>query len=326
MSSNAQSTVGRQAGGAPQSTVGRQAGGEVQSDESLAWIDAGGGYQLSLQGEKLVCKNAKGKVLSAVPKDVRDGDVAEQLIALREWLETHRAECRETVETWMLRSLPVPRHVLAQVFPDPAWKTLLENAIVAPMAADGAPDLLSAGFIKAADAEKGLGIVDLDGESRWLAGETVALPHPILLDDLNDFRTLAAELALSQGLSQLFRETFARAKIVDAESESVGDFDGGEFDLLMQALNQCRKLGYRVRGSNAICRVFEQGRIVEARYWVGDGDPQYETETGQLVFVDGHDASLKLGEVGPIAWSEGMRMASAIYAARKVEKEESDNA
>ncbi len=175
--------------------------------ETLHWVDAGAGYQLALDGEKLVCKNAKGKVLASVPKDVREGEMAESLIALREWLENHAAECRETVETWMLRSLPVPRAVLAEVFADAAWRVLVENAVVAPVDAEGEPDLLSAGFLRAADAAKGLGIVDLDGETRWLTQETVLLPHPILLGDLHDFRTLAGELELNQGLPQLFRET-----------------------------------------------------------------------------------------------------------------------
>lgn len=296
--------------------------------DTLHWIDAGGGYQLALDGEKLVCKNAKGKVLASVPKEVRDGEAAESLVALREWMENHTAECRETIEAWMLRSLPVPRAVLAQVMADPAWGGLLTHAVVAPVGADAEPDLLSAGFLKAADAQKGLGIVDLDGETRWVTTETVLLPHPILLADLNDFRTLAGELALTQGLSQLFRETFPRGvlegKPVRPEDDSVDAFEGGEFDQLLHALGHCRRLGYRVRGGYALTRVYERGGIVEARYWLGDGDPQWETSTGDLSWVDAQDRALPLGEVGPIAWSEGVRMAAALYAQRKVEKDEED--
>lgn len=297
---------------------------------ALHWVDAGGGYQLALQGEKLVCRNAKGKVLASVPKDVRDGDVAEQLLALSEWLENHEAECRETVEAWMLRSLPVPRAVLGQIWPDPAWQRLIANAVLAPVGPEGDPDLASAGFLRGVDPEKGLGIVDLDGETRWLTCDAVALPHPILLDDLNDFRTLAGELGLQQGLSQLFRETFARGtvngKAVNPEADTVDAYEEGEFELLLHVMQQCRKLGYRVRGGYAICRVYEKGGIVEARYWVGDGDPQWETSTGDLSWVDAEDRALELGQVGPVAWSEGMRMASAIYAARKVEEEGNDDA
>lgn len=296
--------------------------------ETLHFIDAGGGYQLALDGEKLVCKNAKGKLLASVPKEVRDSEIAESLTALREWLENHNAECRETTETWMLRSLPVPRAVLAEIFADSAWRVLIENAVVAPLSPDGEPDLLSAGFLRAADPSKGLGIVDLDGETRWLNHESVTIPHPILLGDLNDFRTLAGELQLSQGLPQLFRETFVRGtvggKAIDPTHESVDAYEGGEFELLLHVLGHCRRLGYRVRGGNALARVYERGGIVEARFWVGDGDPQWETSTGDLSWVDAQDRALPLGEVGPIAWSEGLRMASALYAARKVQKESED--
>ena len=69
-----------------------------------------------------------------------------------------------------------------------------------------------------------------------------------------------------------------------------------------------------MRGGYAVCRVFEDGRTVEARCWVGADDPYYETETGDLVFTDRQGTALPLGQVGPVAWSEGTRMAAALYA------------
>ena len=45
-------------------------------------------------------------------------------------------------------------------------------------------------------------------------------------------------------------------------------------------------------------------------------------ETAQLSWVDGRERTIKLADVGPVAFSEGMRMASSIYAARVVEKPE----
>jgi len=51
-------------------------------DDGGGWIDAGNGYQLTLDGGKLVCRNDKGKKLSSVPKEIKDGDIAEQLEAL----------------------------------------------------------------------------------------------------------------------------------------------------------------------------------------------------------------------------------------------------
>ena len=102
---------------------------ESVDEAGLGWIDAGKGYALTLDGGKLAARNDKGKRLSSVPKDLRDGEVADQLEGLRDWLAEHDRECMATVDQWLLRSLPVPRAVLEQVWDDPAWRTPLENAV-----------------------------------------------------------------------------------------------------------------------------------------------------------------------------------------------------
>ena len=292
--------------------------------DNLHWTAAPDGYQLALDGAKLLCKNAKGKLLTSVPKPVRESDAAENLIALRDWLAEHALQCRQTVEAWMLRSLPVPRAVIAAVWPDAAWRGVLENAVVAPVDAAGVPDLLGVGLLRAADATKGLGIVNLDGETVWLAGDTIALPHPILLPELNDLRGLLGELGLSQGLPQLFRETYTKPKDLRGDDTELSTYSDGEFEELNHAWAQCRKLGYRCSGGNALCQVFEGDQTIEARYWLGDGDPVWEAQTGDVVWVDRDDNALELRAVGPVAWSEGVRMAAAIYAARQVESEDDD--
>ena len=58
-------------------------------ENGLGWIDAGKGYQITLDGGKLAAKNDKGKRVSSAPKEIRDGDVADQLDALRDWLVEH---------------------------------------------------------------------------------------------------------------------------------------------------------------------------------------------------------------------------------------------
>ena len=294
---------------------------EVSRDD-LAWVGAGDAHDVALDGTKLVCRNAKtGKRLASVPKKAKQTDAAQQLLALRDWLEQHERECSDAVEVWMLRSLPVPRQVLGAVWDDSAWRSVLENSVVVPVDEDGELDQDAAGFFRGADAEKGLGVVNLDGETDWLDTELLTLPHPILLEELDDYRELAGELGLNQGISQLFRETWSKAADLDQKSSSVRDFADGKFEQLNFALGKCRTLGYRVRGGYAVCPVWEGGKQVEARYWIGADYPESETWTGDLLWVDEEERSLKLGEVGPVAYSEGVRMASAIYAARKVEEE-----
>jgi hypothetical protein len=259
-----------------------------------------------------------------VPKDVKETDAYEQLDNLREFLASHEQECAETVETWMLRSLPVPASVLMAVWDDPAWRRTLENAVVVPVSAPS-----SGGFFRGVDAARGIGVVDRDGETRWLRLETVEIPHPIGLPALDDLRALSTELSLSQGIPQLFREVFDKPRVYDANATAVTSFAGGQFKQLNHALSTCRKHGFRVSGGSATCKVWEldeSGKLCpqEARFWIGSEDPTMEAMTGDLVWVDERERSLPLARVGRVAYSEGMRMASAIYAARVVEQEARD--
>lgn len=300
------------------------ANAEALAGAELAWVKAPDGYYLALDGNKLVCRNAAGKVLASVPKKVRESDVATGLLSLKDWLGEHERECVAAVDAWMIRSLPVPRSIVEAVWADPAWRTPLENAIVWPIGAAGESDPSKVGFLKGADPKRGVGVVNADGETVWIAAAAVAIPHPILLPELNDLRELATELGFTQGLSQLFRETWAKPADLDPEATSVEQWSGGEFEMLAHAVGRARSKGYRVSGGSAVCPVREGDRTVEARYWIG-AEYEWETTTGELCWVDAQEKRLKLSDVGAIAFSEGMRMASIIYAGRKTEDEEKED-
>ena len=285
------------------------------------WVSAERGYQLAIDRGKLVCRNPKGKRLAQVPKALKDGEAAQQLAALKDWLGEHEQECRETVETWMLRSLPAPLSVLTAVWEDPAWRSVLENLVVCGVDSKGGPRQDQTGFLRDLRAGKGCGIVNLDAETQWAKTQSIAVPHPILLEELEDFRELATELDSRQGIDQLFRETWTAGGEA-REATSITDFQQGKFEQLNHVIGLCRRLGYRVRGGNAVCPVWEDGARVEARYWIGAEYPEAETWTGELVFTDREEQALPIRDVGPVAFSEGMRMASAIYAKRVVKDEE----
>ncbi len=287
----------------------------------LSWVKAPDGYGLALEGGKLVCRNAAGKQLASVPKKLRESEAAAQLLALGEWLEEHERECADAVDAWLIRSLPVPRAVVEAVWDDPCWRAPLENAIVWPLGAGGNPDPTSAGFLRGVDPKRGVGVVGVDGETRWIDTTAVALPHPILIPELDEFRQLATELGLKQGLSQLFRETWAKPADLATDATSVEQWSGGEFDMLAHAVARARSRGYRVKGGSAVCTVREGDRTVEARYWIG-AEYDWECETGELIWVDSEEHRLAVADVGPVAFSEGMRMAASIYAGRKTEQEE----
>ncbi|WP_293953442.1 hypothetical protein [uncultured Corynebacterium sp.] len=50
-------------------------------------------------------------------------------------------------------------------------------------------------------------------------------------------------------------------------------------------------------------------------------DPGDKAEPGSLYFEDDH-RGIPLSEVGPIAWSEGIRIADFIYLGRSMEKDD----
>jgi hypothetical protein len=278
------------------------------------------GYALGVEGGKLVCINPKGQRIGSVPKELKESEVAEQLAALVDWLAHHERAAVEWAEGWMLRSLPLPAATLAGVWPDTAYQAALMHLVVAPVR-DGGVDLDAAGMLRGAEAARGVGVVDRDGETAWLDAERIAVPHPIVLDALDDWRALAVELGAAQGTQQLFREVFGKPADLDAGATAIERFSGGKFKQLNHAIGTAKTLGFRVSGGSATCRVLEGGATTEARLWIGDEDPMSESETGSLVWVDAEQAQLELGRVGPIAFSEGMRMASAIYAKRVIEEE-----
>jgi hypothetical protein len=73
-----------------------------------------------------------------------------------------------------------------------------------------------------------------------------------------------------------------------------------------------------------VCPLIENGVSVEAAYWIGADYPESETRTGGLEWRAAGGRRLPLREVGPVAWSEGVRMAALVYAGRVVNGEDEE--
>ncbi|MDI2126919.1 DUF4132 domain-containing protein [Yinghuangia seranimata] len=281
----------------------------------MAWVRAGD-YEVALEDGTVVCRNAAGRRLKSVPSKLADDPAVVGLRQLTEWLERHERTCLADVERWMVRSLAVPTAVVARVWPDPAWQGVLRDLVVS--ADDGA----AVGFLRDADPERGIGLVDLDGDTVRVTPDRIRIPHPVLLEDLEDLREFAAELGVEQRAGQLYREVWLRPADLAADTTHVDDYAGGKFDQLRFLFGRATSLGYQVRGGQAVCPVTEDGHTVEARVWLGDFDPYESTETGALSWTSAEGRVLSAPEVGPVAWSEGMRMAAALYAGRSTENQE----
>ena len=293
--------------------------------DGIPWLKADKDYALGIEAGKLVSRNPAGKKLASVPKDLKECELAVQLTALCEWLTDHRTECLRRVEMWMLRSLPVPCDVVRAVWPDPDWSDMLRNLVVTPADAQGKTNATQTGLLRDVDPKKGIGVVDHDGETQWIAAAQILICHPILIDGLDDLREIATDMGFSQAIEQIFRPIFA-ASAEQKEISRITEFGNGKFDQLNFANALCRRLGYPVRGGYACTKIWENAKPVEARFWIGDDHPEMETYTGELIFVDSDQKPLKIAEIGRVTFSEGVRMASRIYAKRKVEKQEGADA
>lgn len=275
------------------------------------WTPAGDGYELRLDGTLLRCRNAHGRELKSVPKKVRDSDIGQTLQAVRDWLVEHDRACLDSVETWLLAATPLPGRLIAEVWPDPSWRQALTNLVIADLT-----EPPTVGLLRGVDAEGRIGLLDLDAETVWVHPERLLIAHPVLLEELDEWRGLVAELGVRQEIPQLARDVFLPPEALSAEIATIIRFANARFDELQAAVDLAQRHGFPVRAGWATCQVADAGAARQARYWIGADDPWSPTTTGELIFVDAAEEQVPLAQVGPIAWSEGIRMAELIYAAR----------
>lgn len=287
----------------------------------MGWLAAGADYEVSLDKGRVVARNGQGKRLKSLPKAVRDSEAVRGLRQLSEWLARHEAACRREVEQWMVRSLPVPSALIGEVWADDAWREPLRDLVVVPVDEAGRWDTDRAGLLRDADVDKGLGVVDLDGDTARLTAAQVVLPHPVRLPDLADLREFAADLGVRQGTLQLFREVWTRPADETEQRRELSRYAGARYKELRHVQARATSAGYRVQGGTASVKVWEDAVPVIASVWIGEGDPFWETETGPLCFTDHAGKAAQPADVGPVAWSEGMRMAAALHAGRVVDED-----
>ncbi|MFG1777829.1 DUF4132 domain-containing protein [Micromonospora sp. NPDC049048] len=250
---------------------------------------------------------AGGRPLKTLPKVLRDAPEVDRLRQLGQWLDRHAAECLARVDAWVVSSLPVPTGLLARVWPDPAWRDALRDLVVL------GDDPAEPGFLRDVTDTGDLRVVNLDGETVRLTPVSATLPHPVRLPDLVDLREFAEELDVTQRVEQLHRGTWARPDDLGQRDTTIPDFRGTTVPSRLAA--RAGTLGFRASGSQISCRVWEAGRTVEATLWFEEDYWSSEATLGTLSWrvVDG--PTLRLTEVGPVAWSEGMRMATALSGA-----------
>ncbi|RKT88124.1 protein of unknown function [Saccharopolyspora antimicrobica] len=267
----------------------------------MGWIGIATGHELTVEGTLrpvLACRTAAGRVLAKVPANVKKDPAAVGLAALCDRLGEHARAVHDRVESWMVRSLPVPAAVLAGVWDDPVWRETLTDLVIAPIL-DGAPDL---------------GRCVLLREGAWEGAEAFAIPHPLLLgEELPSWQ----ERNLGQVVEQVDREVWRRPVSMDRAFGVVDTF--GYLDARYESgaafERRVHELGGRIKRDRARFTVHAPEPLgVEIDVdWSGPMSPAY---MAWLSFAsDGR-------EIGDIAWSEGVRILMALYAKRTVDDAE----
>lgn len=285
----------------------------------MGWLAAGEAYEVALVDGRVVARQAMPDAPArqehtprkSLPAEIRDRPEVVELQRFAQWLDRHAAECAAQVTTWMVSSLPVPAGLLARVWPDEAWRTALRDIVVV---GDG-PD--ETGFLRDARDTGELRVVNLDGETVRLNLPTVTMPHPVLLPDLEELRTFAAESGMVQGVEQLHRATWRKPEDIAPGTTRVTEFAEAEYRSWFHLSARATSLGYKIAGSAVVDRIRDAGRILTASVAMSDPYSEDKGWTGPLTWGDADgQGTLPLTEVGPVAWSEGMRMAAALHAGR----------
>ena len=277
------------------------------------WI-AGEGYSFALDGDTIIARNAKGRELKTVPAKAKKLPEFEQLDNLRVFLAQHKKHCRSEVTGWFLKGLPVPLTVVAAVWPDAMWRSYLKDLVVT-VQPDG-----PAGLLREVDDQQ-VRIVDLDGETLKLPlhqDTTMLINHPAVLTDIEEWREFAVELGIVQGIDQLFRDLYTKPSDEQSYHKAISAYSDGTYDKAAVLLGRSRSGGFATSLQEVSVVVVEDGEETTASLDVNAWDPLEDAHIGHVHFYR-EGKPLALADIGPIAWSEGIRMAAFVYAGRSVD-------
>lgn len=283
------------------------------------WI-AGEGYSFALDGDTIIARNAKGHELKTIPAKAKKLPEFEQLDNVRIFLAQHKKHCHSEVTGWFLKGLPVPLTVIAAVWPDVMWRSYLKDLVVT-VQPDG-----PVGLLREVD-DKQLRIVDLDGETLTLPfGEdsTVLINHPAVLADIEEWREFAVELGIVQGIDQLFRDLYVKPTDEQSYHKAISAYSAGKYDKAAVLLGRSRSAGFTTSLQEVSVVVVENGEETTASLDIDAWDPYEDAHIGHVHFYR-EGKSLTLADIGPIAWSEGIRMAAFVYAGRSVDLEKDNS-
>ncbi len=222
---------------------------------------------------------------------VRDRDSAHDLDEVARWLADRDDVCRDEATSWMIRGTSLSTDTLANLWSDRMWSHSLTDLVIETADGDLSDDPaeLARGFLRGVSAGRGVGILGLDGPTQWVTRRRWVIAHPATLPDLGGWINAARELGISQDVHQLDRTVFHR--------------DASRFPDSHIAAHLWLPGTSRTERSE---QFWDGGRWVLAHIGKSRADGYLSVE-----FRDSDDRPLRLAAVGPIVWSEALRLATA---------------
>lgn len=278
------------------------------------WTEVPTGHAIRIADEGVQCRNAKGRVLATVPPAVKKTAEYERMDILLGSLEQHRVEQARAVETWMLRGAGVPLPLLGTLWEDPDARDALRGVLV--MGAESAV----AGLLVDAGPD-GIVLAGPDGARRAVTDARLRVAHPVTVEDADRWRLALAEHGLTQGVEQLGRAVFRAGEVEwlrlrrnEPEAPYVLSFEGGAAAFLNHGrlLRALLPLGAELSSGGIAVRVREAGADVVARLEIDGDSPEHPSYVDGLAWFDPDGRRLTFEEIGPVAWSEGVRLAARV--------------
>ncbi|SER51357.1 DUF4132 domain-containing protein [Corynebacterium cystitidis] len=279
-----------------------------------SWFE-GADYDFALSGayaDKIVARNKKGRTLKSVPKKAKTDEVYQQVDALRNYFAAHHDRCREAVIAWLFQEGPVPSEVLGAIWKDSVWQHYVKDLVVTAGGVHG--------LLRHADATC-LQLVDLDGESHEVevsASQLVQIPHPIKIAQRDQWREFVIDLGVTQSVDQLFRDVYPLPETLREREDAMQAYADAEINPGGILAGIARDNGAKFSTQYLQVEVEEQGRRVQGRLDISFVSPKEKAFLSSVYFTAA-DRSVPPSDIGPVTWSETMRLAHQAYAARTID-------
>jgi hypothetical protein len=157
------------------------------------------GYELTFgPDDELICTDVKKKKrLKNVPPKVRATEEYQALMRGRKDERSRARRARRVLEDRMISGVPFSGDEIGWLLADDAYAPLLKGVVVSAGA--------DAGLLVANDEKRGLGVLPLDYDARWIGQAGIEVVHPTKLGDLTAWQDLLVDLGMQQPLVQAFR-------------------------------------------------------------------------------------------------------------------------